>query len=137
MGKDSRTRQTDGSPDLHRSTSGHCGWQAPPCLTLLCQLLPRPFSQWYGTHTEACEGQAAPLSALGLWPLLILAYAIKTAFLLAACPPALLLKASSLPRRTMRLKWEKGCVPASCRLCVAACQGKGVAGWCDTLDYTG
>lgn len=106
---------------------------APPRLALLSC----PFSPGCRTHTKAIEGQTAPLSARWLRALLMLASAIKTAFLFPPCLPVLLLEVSPLPRRAVRLKWKKGCVTPLCRLCVAVCQGKGVAAWCDTLDYTG
>lgn len=119
--------------DFQRSTDLVLVSVAPPCPALLSC----PFSLGCRTHTKAIEGQTAPLSAHWLWALLMLASAIKTAFFFPPCLPVLLLEVSPLPRRAVGLKWKKGCVTALCWLCVAACQGKGVAAWCDTLDYTG
>lgn len=69
----------------------------------------------------------------------MLASGIKAAFLFPACPPALLLEFSPLPRRAVR-GWNGGKVAWwRCAGCVSlpVCQGKGVAVWCDTLDYPG
>lgn len=79
---------------------------------------PGPFILWCRSHTEAIEGQAAPLSTCRLRALLILASAIKTAFLFPACPPVPPAGGFTSTKESCEAEMEErlcdGVVPAVC-----------------------
>ena len=91
-----------------------------PCLlfSLPAPVLSRPSSVVQNTHWGYWRTGSTSVYALALGAVDV--GICNTGCLSPSCmfPPALLLEFSPLPRRTARLKWKKGCVMSSCRLCV-------------------